>query len=180
MAFNRYVLVLVLAISTGGCGLSVTLTATPNPASEGQNVLFNLGVTNPSNCPLDPVIALLESLPPEAGVPDNICSFCQDARSLAEMQECLEGILGIDFAQQMMSQGRAVAASAADSAVPAPVGSCSGDFGEFDGPEMVQCTFDPIGPLASDSVQFAVPAPGSGKLQYMAIVVGGNADPNCC
>jgi len=174
MVLKRCTLVVLLALVTGGCALRVTLTATPNPTLEGQNVLFSLGVTNLSNCALDPVVAYVGVLPPEADVPPYICSLCQDAGSVEEMEECLEEILGIDFAQQLTAQARFRAVPAADSIVPVPAGVCGGDFDTS-----VQCAFDPIGPLGSDSVQFSVPAPASGPVRYMAFVAGATTDPNC-
>lgn len=176
-------LIVLLALSGIGCkGLTVQLSAVPDPADPGESVKWTVSVRNDTQCPtVEEVTDLPAPLPDTAGAIAFIFGFLPELDDFGAQEFCrlvmscddpsciltrVEEAMGPDVAANLRVQ-----ANAATTAEPgiAP-GTCE-DFGSTSGGVIALCAFDAIDPGETATAMYTANAPDSGSRNAAQVAI---------
>jgi uncharacterized repeat protein (TIGR01451 family) len=196
----KAILVCLAVLGTGcGKGLTVNVTASPNPASPGDEVQWDVSVRNDSPCATtEGEISLPDPLPDSTGVLAFIFGFIPgtdqqtDPREFCRMfatglndcadQSCVEAhiqeALGPDVANALRAQMQA--ASAATTAPASTPGICTTLFGGTSGLVGI-CGFESLDPGKTGKAVWTETAPDSGNTRAVQLAIAfAPAEGNDC
>jgi hypothetical protein len=182
MRWNMRIMLLLTCATFGiGCGkgLTVDLSATPDPANPGQSVTWTVSVRNDTACETTgESIDLPDPLPDNAGAfaifvgfnqlledypPERLCREFMTTMTACEDEACLQAHFAAAFGTQLAESLSAQAHAAMQAAhEPQEAGTCitlNNDSEGFVG----LCAFDPLSPGETDTAMHTDTAPDTGE-----------------
>jgi hypothetical protein len=197
MRVRGTLLLVLLGLLGIGCGkgLTVNLTADPDPADPGESVTWTLTVRNNTQCAtIGEMVDLPPPFPDQVGVfalfvgfdptigPGDAEAFCRDLmNSDCTTEGCLrtrfEEALGPETAQVISDHAHAAMQAAHE---PQQAGTCSTIINDNEGVIAI-CAFDPLDPGETDTATHMDTAPNTGnkKAAQIAIAFGFAEGEDC-
>lgn len=190
-------LLLTLSLLTGCSGLTVNLTAVPDPANPGDSVKWTVSVRNDTACqttdedfdPPDslpsgaPVLALFIGFNPQLGAfgPAEFCRQFQMG-TICDNLSCLPPILtdalGPAAAERIMAEMHNRASSEAQ---PLTIGTCQTLVNDSSSGFVGLCGFDPLNPGQTHTAMHTDDAPDTGNRDsaQLAVAFALASGPDC-
>jgi hypothetical protein len=175
-------LIVLLALSGIGCkGLTVQLSAVPDPADPGDSVKWTVSVRNDTQCPtVEEVTDLPAPLPDTAGAIAFIFGFVPELDQFGPAEFC-RVVMSCDDPSCILTRveeamGPAVAANLraqANAATAAPgiaPGTCE-DFASSSDGVFALCAFDALDPGETATAMYTANAPDSGSRNAAQVAI---------